>query len=63
MSSKFIEFTAKQDTKSSGKGGSPRSLERGENLKYSSTRRMKELRNERCFVVRINGLSEVSGHD
>ena len=50
MSSKFIEFTAKQDTKSSRKGGSPRSLERGENLKYSSTRRMKELRNERCFV-------------
>ena len=49
MSSKFIEFTAKQDTKSSGKGGSPRSLERGENLKYSSTRRMKELRNEKML--------------
>ena len=42
-SSKFTEFTAKQDTKSA-KGGSPRSLERGENIKYSSTRRMKELR-------------------
>lgn len=43
-SSKVTESTAKRDTKSSGKGGSPRSLERGENIKYSSTRRMKEPR-------------------